>query len=614
MVAPSTLSRRRAIVLSATAGLASALAGCSDLTSDASEPEATPEPDEMPAALEGSIDLAALRDRTARAVAEDAIEIAGNATSFEDADGREVTQSTAKRARGDAEAGVARHTRGVERDRELALDPTAAERTDDRYYDGETIARRRVSSGEPAYDLDEGTYSDFVRRVEDDLDRLYEVGTHVEFADAEWDPEKGVYVLEAEGIADEAGVEDVEIGDCTVHVDGDGVVVHVGAEIVGSEGLFRIEVDGDVGGDVTVPEPEWIDEVEENHLPEWTLRTGAWPSTTLVDDTLFVGSRDAVRAVDRSDGTSEWDFERSGTLWGPVVTSGGLYLGTDGGSAIELDPSDGSVGWEKSVDDERLYPFVDGDTAYFLGRNTLVAYGADGGDERWRTTFEDRTIGLAVGDDLYVGTLSGDVHALEAADGSINWTFEPSTYSWMRPEVVSDGRLYCRGFDGDVYALDANDGSELWRHAGPDMVASFRLVDDVAYAGLRDDRLYALDAVDGTELWSFEPNVPSTTTPTRAGDTVFVGAHDGNLYSLAAADGSLRWTFETDGLIEEVAVEDETVYVGSDDGYFYALDRSDGTVRWEYETGHWVRAAPIVREDFVYATGGSEGGVFAFRR
>ena len=64
---------------------------------------------------------------------------------------------------------------------------------------------------------------------------------------------------------------------------------------------------------------------------------------------------------------------------------------------------------------------------------------------------------------VYFGSSSQDkIYALDAADGSIRWTFLTEGPIRLAP-VFSDGRLYAGSDDGYVYCLSARDGSLHWK-------------------------------------------------------------------------------------------------------------------------------------------------------
>jgi len=137
------------------------------------------------------------------------------------------------------------------------------------------------------------------------------------------------------------------------------------------------------------------------------------------------------------------------------------------------------------------------------------------------------------GGTVYIGSDDGTVEALDAATGSLRWTYTTGSYDVSGP-AVAGGTVYVGGDDGTVHALDAATGRLRWTHA-------------------------TADATEGS--------------PAVAGGTVYVGGDDGMVHALDAATGRLRWTYTTGSSVESSpAAAGGTVYVGSDDGKVYALD------------------------------------------
>jgi outer membrane protein assembly factor BamB len=64
---------------------------------------------------------------------------------------------------------------------------------------------------------------------------------------------------------------------------------------------------------------------------------------------------------------------------------------------------------------------------------------------------------------VYFGSSADDtLYALDAADGSICWTFTTAAPIRFAPQIAG-GRCYFAGDDGFVYCLDALTGSRLWQ-------------------------------------------------------------------------------------------------------------------------------------------------------
>lgn len=266
---------------------------------------------------------------------------------------------------------------------------------------------------------------------------------------------------------------------------------------------------------------------------------------------------------------------------------------------------------------------------------------------------------------IYVGSGDGNVYAVDAADGSQQWSFGTGGTVWA--PAVDAGTVYVGSRGGHVHALDASDGTEQWRWAFPKGGASAAptVANGVVYAPGADDRFFALDASDGSERWRVftdECLGGQVQTPAVVDGVVYITEDCGKTWALTASDGSVQWKFDdgsgrgqaspptvVDGTVyfgtveadspegnEMIAVDaatgteqwrftftpegdvksspaaaNGTVFFGSDNGNVYALNASDGTKVWEFATGGKVSSSPAVVNGVVYV-GSNDGNLYLF--
>ncbi|WP_137289898.1 PQQ-binding-like beta-propeller repeat protein [Natronorubrum halophilum] len=181
----------------------------------------------------------------------------------------------------------------------------------------------------------------------------------------------------------------------------------------------------------------------------------------------------------------------------------------------------------------------------------------------------------------------------------------PVTTAWEYdhggPFAVVDGTIYLTA-DGQVHAVDATDGSLEWKngvtreeHAEPMAAAGSPAVayDTVYVSGERGNPdLTALDAVTGEIRWQLgDLGYETNLAPIVADERVFLVA-DRVLYCLDAHTGEKQWSFEPEPATFDddrehddplqrnpVAVADGTVFVLSNNRLF-ARDVETGDERW----------------------------------
>lgn len=229
---------------------------------------------------------------------------------------------------------------------------------------------------------------------------------------------------------------------------------------------------------------------------------------------------------------------------------------------------------------------------------------------------------------LFIGSVDGHVHALDARTGEELWRFRAGTAVDASPAVRA-GTLYVTDRAGTLYALDAATGSPRWTvETGPELAlpwgfesgdlytSSPVLAGGRVYFGSGDGHVYAVDAATGAVAWSAETGGRVRSTPAVHDGRVYVGSADGVVYAFDAADGSAVWRHETEGagldsgafgydrrtIQSSPAVADGRLFVGARDGRLYALDADTGERLWRSpERISWVNGAPAVSNGVVYA-------------
>lgn len=265
----------------------------------------------------------------------------------------------------------------------------------------------------------------------------------------------------------------------------------------------------------------------EDGSERWTFPVPGDPyggvsgSPTVADGTVYFGGENAiVYAVDAATGTEQWSFgTEPGIDASPAVADGTVYVPCESSVFYALDAADGSLEWEGAIDGGVV-------------SSPAVADVSGGSSESGGAT-------------VYVGARGG-ILAMDADDGSTEWHFDAGSGVTSSPAVVgsdgagdsseSDGAtVYFGSYDGNVYALDATEGTEQWSfQTGNYVDSSPAVIDGVVYVGSEDGNVYALDAAEGTELWSHEvgsENGGVYPSPAVTGGTVYVGGN-GWVYAL----------------------------------------------------------------------------------
>lgn len=167
---------------------------------------------------------------------------------------------------------------------------------------------------------------------------------------------------------------------------------------------------------------------------------------------------------------------------------------------------------------------------------------------KWYRMFADEGLQSGVqpiiaGGRVFLGTLRGTLHAIDAETGRDAWVFRTSG-PILHAAAAGDGRVCVGSADGQVYAVDAGQGTEAWRFTtGAAVWNAPSIVAGTVVIGSRDGHLYALDLVTGKPRWVADTGAPilqSPATDLRAG-RVYVGSEDLRVRAFALQDGREWW-------------------------------------------------------------------------
>ena len=276
-----------------------------------------------------------------------------------------------------------------------------------------------------------------------------------------------------------------------------------GSPLIVGDVLFTVTSNGVDEGHVNIPSPFspafialdkntgellW----ESNPVGEEVLH-GAWTNPTygVVDgraQVIFPGGNGVIYSLDPETGDLLWEFDcnpkdsewilggrgtRNNILSTPVVYDNKVYIG------VGQDPEHGEAPGHLWVIDATGR----GDVT-----DTHVVWHR-GGEDFYRTM---STAAIADGV-LYISSLSGFLHALDAQTGEEFWTYDTFAAVWGSP-FVADGKVFLGDEDGDVAVLRA--GREL------ELLGEYNLGAAVYCTPVvRDGVLYVLTR---NRIWAFQ--------------------------------------------------------------------------------------------------------------
>ena len=326
----------------------------------------------------------------------------------------------------------------------------------------------------------------------------------------------------------------------------------------------------------------------------------------------------------------------------PAVADNRLFVSNQHGDFISIWAKSGKIAWRKdfgrciasgpaiargivylSVMNRNPCPRIHNRAAE---RGFVVAVDAKSGKIRWRFDMSVvESSPLVVGNNVYVGSWSGNVYALNAKTGAVRWTY-PAGEEVNSSAAYWDGTIYIGGDEGHVFALNAWTGKLKWRASSFSRFGrreTFYPSPAVAYGRVyipnTDGTLYAFGAKSGKLLWAQPAGTYVYSSPAVWRNRVFVGTYDGRFRAFNAATGEPVWSWEAPGAIHGaptiiaglvyfsttssgIATSKAQRYIKAGNRGTYALDARTGKLVWRRpKVGQY---SPVVAdEERVYLTG-----------
>lgn len=318
---------------------------------------------------------------------------------------------------------------------------------------------------------------------------------------------------------------------------------------------------------------------------KWTFKTNGpvFSSPAIAGGTVFVGSADNyLYAVDQRTGQQKWKFQTTGPVnSSPAVADETVYFTSFDGGFYAVEAATGTRKWRFSTEYERRFQAKG--LHGFRPRTQIIP-------DTWDTFTSSPAV---FNGRVYFGSGDGNIYALDAKTGLLQWKFETKDIVHASP-AIANNTVYIGSWDGSLYALDTETGAEKWRFkAGEDPInynqigfqSSPIVVDGTIYVGCRDAHLYAIDAATGRKKWDYyTAKTWVSATPTVRDGLVYINAS--RFYALDAKTGRLRFTFDepkTWGVSSPI-MAGEQIYIGGYNGRLYSLDPKSGKLIWEFQT------------------------------
>ncbi|UNK80505.1 PQQ-binding-like beta-propeller repeat protein [Sphingopyxis granuli] len=330
--------------------------------------------------------------------------------------------------------------------------------------------------------------------------------------------------------------------------------------------------------------------------------------------TPTVGERVSILSNDNSIKVDPATAEIAVVLPEPVVNASWAQSGGNASKAmghVALGTTRARL-WQASIagstKKQRLAasPVVADNRLFVVDTDAVVsAFAADTGASLWRTPigstgkdYKDSLFGGGAAVDgsvVYATSGSGDVAALNAADGSVIWKVKPAGPLRGAPTIAFGG-VYVISQDNQIIALSAADGAVQWQATAslePGSVfgaASPAAGQGTIVAGFSSGEVQAYRYENGRDLWedalartSMALSVSTLSDvdadPVIDRGRVFALGQGGRMASYELVTGQRTWEISIAGISTPYVVG-EWVYAMTDDAKLLCVARGSGKVRW----------------------------------
>ena len=257
----------------------------------------------------------------------------------------------------------------------------------------------------------------------------------------------------------------------------------------------------------------------------------------------------------------------------------------------------------------RVFAMDSGAQVTGLSTSGAVLWQADLRAEFDKNASEVSGGGLAAqGGQVFVTTAFGELVALDAATGTVQWRQRFDAPVIGAP-AVEGGTVYAVARDGTAVAVDATSGKQRWSVSGTRAVSGMvgsgspGVGEGLVLLPFAGGEVAAIKPEDGTRSWggavagqrlgrAYAAGTSDLTgDPVIAGGAVYVGSASGRTSAFNAQTGQRLWT-ANEGAMNPALVVGGSVFVVNDEAKLVRLDAQSGAVIWAVQMPYYKAEKP----------------------
>lgn len=329
-------------------------------------------------------------------------------------------------------------------------------------------------------------------------------------------------------------------------------------------GLSGCKLSGD-------PQPKW----------EFSSADGWLSAAAIVGDRVYAPALEGqLYCLDRNTGKEIWRYRSidspdpkkfaPGFKAAPLVAGDMVYVGDEDGVLHAVASADGQLKW-KFVTGAEIAGCVSRfeDKLLLSSHDSFLYCLSDTGTELWKFQTQDMVnCSPAVADHFtFLAGCDGHLRVIDLTTHTEVRGVPMESPLIASPAIVGD-QLYVGTHSGEVVSINWRAGEVTWRYKGKrDMPyhASAAVTDDIVVVGSHDKHLHAVNRQTGEGLWTFPTKARIESSCVVVEDRVFFGSGDGNIYGVNLKTGSEVWKMNSGRPVNAgLAIGEGSLIVGED--------------------------------------------------
>jgi outer membrane protein assembly factor BamB len=308
-------------------------------------------------------------------------------------------------------------------------------------------------------------------------------------------------------------------------------------------------------------------------------------TAAIVKGTVFVGSMDGyLYALDLASGKEKWRYKAAGPIkGGPSVHGDSVFVGDTDGIFHCVDVTTGKKRWTFNAAAEVTSGgnFSD-DTILFGSYDENLHCLSNDGKELWKANVPGGPVlasPVVAAGKTFCSGCDSTLHIIDTKTGKELGSVQLDGQTGASAAAVGDD-LYIGTMSNQMLAIDLKKQAVKWKYEADDNPQPFfsspAVAGDLVIVGCRDKRVHAYDRRTGKQTWEYPTKGKVDSSPVVAGKRVYVGSSDGNLYVLDLVKGTLVEKIDLGGPISaSPAVADNRLVIGTQNGVVYCLGKEE---------------------------------------